>query len=298
MKSFHFFKIFIYLVCCFSLFSCSKKTEILASSLNLSAQATINQTQSSSEKDFDKTIDFSKDQEKLINMLTTSPLPFSNAKGEASEIAQNILNNKEAFLSDLRRVLKSDTDNLLIKVDKQTALSADYKPTDLVHLGTEKDYWVYRNDLNLRIPVESSLAIMAQDAFKQGVKLVVSSSYRSYRYQNTVYNRIVGELGQAAADRESARPGTSQHQLGTVVDFGSITDDFANTKAGKWLAKNAATYGWSLSFPQNYENVTGYRWECWHYRYIGVPAVQFQQKWFKNIQQYMMEFVYNWRKKD
>ena len=111
-----------------------------------------------------------------------------------------------------------------------------------------------------------------------------------------MYNRNVREMGQAAADRESARPGTSQHQLGTVIDFGSITDDFADTKAGKWLAENAASFGWSLSFPQGYEDVTGYRWECWHYRYIGKKAADFQKKWFSDVQQFMLEFIDAWKK--
>jgi D-alanyl-D-alanine carboxypeptidase len=286
MKNISFIKIGIYVICSlllFPLFSCSKKTVEVSNSAKLTTQNSINE------------ISTPGDEQKLVTMLTNSPLPFTNVKGEAADMAQNILSNKKAFLSDLHIVLSADVDDLLIKADKQTSLSADYKPTDLVHLGTEKQYWIYRNDLNLRVPVEASLAIMAEDASAQGIKLVISSSYRSYKYQSSVYNRIVAELGQVAADRESARPGTSQHQLGTVVDFGSITDDYADTKAGKWLFANAASYGWSLSFPKEYEDVTGYRWECWHYRYVGIPAVKFQQKWFNNVQQYMIEFIYNWR---
>ena len=125
--------------------------------------------------------------------------------------------------------------------------------------------------------------------------MVASSTYRSYDYQKTVYERNVRQMGKEAADRESAAPGTSQHQLGTVVDFGSITDEFIETPAGQWLDKNASDYGWSLSFPQGYEDVTGYRWECWHYRYIGTEATAFQKKWFSNIQQFMMEFIHAWK---
>ena len=79
------------------------------------------------------------------------------------------------------------------------------------------------------------------------------------------------------------------------MDFGSITDEFAQTKQGRWLSANAGTYGWSLSFPDGYEDVTGYRWECWHYRYIGVEAVEFQRKWFSDVQQFMLEFIHAWR---
>ena len=93
-----------------------------------------------------------------------------------------------------------------------------------------------------------------------------------------IYERNVREMGKEAADRESAAPGTSQHQLGVAIDFGSISDDFATTKAGLWMEQNAHLFGFSLSYPQGYESVTGYRWESWHYRYIGFLATEFQKK--------------------
>ena len=170
------------------------------------------------------------------------------------------------------------------------------KPEDLVPLVKNNHYAINRNDLSLRVPVEKALCIMADAAAKENISILVSSTFRSYDYQSKLYARNVKQLGQAAADRESARPGTSQHQLGTAIDFGSITDDFVETKQGKWLAKNAMKYGFSLSFPDGYEDVTGYRYECWHYRYIGVEACKMQQKWFGNIQQYMLEFLYAWDK--
>ena len=201
----------------------------------------------------------------------------------------------QEFLADLYRVLEADTENLLILADKQHFLSADYVPEDIVPLKPNDFYLLNRNDLSLREPVEKALWVMAQAAKEEGITLVASSTYRSYDYQKTVYERNVRQMGKEAADRESAAPGTSQHQLGTVVDFGSITDEFIETPAGQWLDKNASDYGWSLSFPQGYEDVTGYRWECWHYRYIGTEATAFQKKWFSNIQQFMMEFIHAWK---
>ena len=97
--------------------------------------------------------------------------------------------------------------------------------------------------------------------------------------------------GQETADRESARPGASQHQLGTAIDFGSITDAFARTRAGKWLFAHAGEYGFSLSYPQGYEGITGYRYESWHYRYVTKAGVLLQRKYFGDIQQYLMEFL-------
>ena len=209
-------------------------------------------------------------------------------------IIEGINASKQEFVAELRRVIELDRDGLLTLVDKKHSLPDGFVPADLMPLSDERAYARGRKDLSLRVCAEAALDEMARAARRDGVSLVASSSYRSYAYQKKVYARIVGEIGQAAADRESARPGTSQHQLGTAVDFGSITDDFAATKAGKWLASRAWEYGWSLSFPEGYEPVTGYRWECWHYRYVGREAAALQRKWFGDVQQYMIEFVDSW----
>jgi D-alanyl-D-alanine carboxypeptidase len=211
-----------------------------------------------------------------------------------AELVSKINASKAEFIAELESVLRED--DLLFFVDKKHSLPTGFVPDDLVPLTEGRSYTISRKDLSLRVPAESALEEMARAARKDGITLVASSSYRSYDYQKKVYARIVGELGQAAADRESARPGTSQHQLGTAVDFGSITDDFAKTKAGMWLAAHAADYGWSLSFPEGYESVTGYRWECWHYRFVGKKAAALQKKWFGGIQQYMIEFIDAWKK--
>ncbi|WP_428768426.1 M15 family metallopeptidase [Treponema sp. HNW] len=241
----------------------------------------------------------SPNEKKLATLLEGNALPFSDAKGEAESLAQNILENKKAFLADLEEVLASDTEDLLIRVDKNVYLDENYVPASLVALTPETaqagSYVIHRADLSLRAPVEKELSRMAKAAREEGITLVVSSTYRSYAYQKKVYERNVVQMGKEAADRESARPGASQHQLGTVIDFGSITDEYAKTPAGKWLYENAGKYGWSLSFPDGYEYITGYRWECWHYRYVGPLAVRFQEKWFNNVQQHMIEFIHAWK---
>lgn len=201
----------------------------------------------------------------------------------------------QEFLADLQQVLAADTDDLLTLVDKKHYLAADFVPADIVALKPNDFYLLNRNDLSLRLPVEQALRKMALAAKNEGINLVVSSTYRSYDYQKNLYERNVRQLGKAVADRESAPPGASQHQLGVAVDFGSITDEFAQTKQGRWLAENAGDYGWSLSFPDGYEDVTGYRWECWHFRYLGIPAVEFQRKWFSDVQQFMLEFIHAWK---
>jgi D-alanyl-D-alanine carboxypeptidase len=214
---------------------------------------------------------------------------------KARQVLQRSIGGDEdrarAFLTDLDAVLAADEgQDLLLFVDKTHALPG-YVPPDLVTLKSNVAYLTSRSGLQLRSVAEVSLRQMGEAARKAGISLLASSTYRSFDYQVTVYARNVKALGQAVADRESARPGTSQHQLGTVVDFGSISAAFADTAAGRFLEQHAAEYGWSLSFPDGYEDVTGYLWECWHWRYIGVEAVRFQAKWFDNIQQFMLEFI-------
>ena len=213
-----------------------------------------------------------------------------------AEIRRHIGNDADSFLADLKHVLAAEKENLFILVDKQHLLPDGYTPQNLVTLHTGRAYRISRKDLSLTKTAEQALQEMALAAKEDGVTLLVSSSYRSYTYQKNLFDRYVRESGEKEAERFSARAGTSQHQLGTVVDFGSISDEFAQTRAGKWVLQNASKYGWSLSFPKGYEAVTGYVWESWHYRYIGREACAFQQKWFGDIQQYMLEFIAAWKK--
>ena len=188
-------------------------------------------------------------------------------------------------------------------VDKNHALPPDYAPEDLVQLGASaglpaKSYYTGRAGLLLRSEAETALEEMAAAARADGVRLVVSSAYRSYSYQKQVYERNVAEMGREAADRESARPGYSQHQTGLVLDFGSIDDTFASSPAGLWLTAHASRFGWSLSYPDGFEHITGYRWESWHYRYLGKDLTAFIDRYFEGIQQFGLRFIDEWEKLD
>ena len=195
-----------------------------------------------------------------------------------------------SLFREVRAVMHADP-NLLRRVDKTVALPASFIPGDLVPLDGSFPFAVSKKGMMLRKPAREALVRMAEAARKDGITLVVSSAYRSYEYQKTVFERNVKEMGKIEAERVSAPPGMSQHQLGTAMDFGSITDAFAETAAGKWLAAHASTFGFSLSFPKNMEKVTGYRWESWHYRYISPPAAQMQDRFFLGVQQYLIEFL-------
>lgn len=210
--------------------------------------------------------------------------------------------NPEEFLQDLYKVLEaeksfpSDDLSLYYLIDKKHFVDSSYVPKRLVKLVKNDDYVINKTTLSLREDVELALRKMAQAAKADGIILDVSSTYRSYETQKNTFNYWVSVDGLEEAERESARPGSSQHQLGVAIDFGSIDDSFALTKQCQWLNENASDFGWSLSFPDGYEDVTGFKWESWHFRYIGVEACKFQEKWFSNVQQFMIEFIDAWKK--
>lgn len=224
--------------------------------------------------------EFSVTREELSTMLVG--LPPSIQKG--------ILAEPEKFFQLVSIVLDEPSD-LFILVDKQHSLGPGYVPPDLVDISTYPINVREGRTLLLRKAIMPAAVAMSKAARADGMTLTFSSTYRSYKTQEATYASEVAQYGQEMADRESAHPGLSQHQLGTAIDFGSITDAFADTKAGKWLFAHAEEYGFSLSFPNGYEQVTGYRYESWHYRYITKPGTDLQKLFFDDIQQYVIEFL-------
>jgi len=224
----------------------------------------------------------------------TAALDAAGYKSEiGSAIKARVAANPRRFLELLAGAEKDEASvpDLLRRADKQRPLGEEYVPADLVSLDG-RGLSVSRKGHSVRKAAYEALVAMSEAAKRDGVTLLVSSSYRSYGYQKQVFARNAREDGgEAAAERVSARPGYSQHQLGTAIDFGTIDDSFAETKAGRWLAADARRFGYSLSYPKGLEPVTGYAWECWHYRYIGLSAVQLQEEFFGDVQQYLIEFI-------
>ncbi len=106
----------------------------------------------------------------------------------------------------------------------------------------------------------------------EGYDIPTISGFCSYDYQVNLYNSYVAQDGQAAADTYSARPGFSEHQTGMVFDVGSIDNNYGNTVEGTWLREHCHEYGFIIRYPQGKENITGYMYEPWHIRYVGVNA--------------------------
>lgn len=168
--------------------------------------------------------------------------------------------------------LYANGDDLLALVNKKIGLRSDYEPPDLVELtGVPTVYAGQR----LRREAADYLRLMFDAAAAQGLEMVVLSAYRSYEEQARTFDFWVRQEGLAAAERESARPGHSQHQLGTAVDITSkqvgysLVEGFGSSAEGSWLEANAHRFGFIMSYPKDEEAITGYKYEPWHFRYVG-----------------------------
>ena len=122
--------------------------------------------------------------------------------------------------------------------------------------------------------VQAAFDKMQADASKLGLNIWIASGYRSYELQKKIYNSYVAQDGQEKADTYSARPGKSEHQTGLCFDLNSITDEFAYTEEGKWVAEHAHEYGFIIRYPKGKQDITGYKYEPWHLRYLGNDLAQ------------------------
>ncbi|MEZ4463407.1 MAG: M15 family metallopeptidase [bacterium] len=167
---------------------------------------------------------------------------------------------------------------LLALVNKSQALRGAFVPPDLLPLGPEA-VLPDRPALLLRASARAALDELASAGLVEaGVDLRARSAFRSFREQCLTFDYKVREHGLAHAEQYSARPGRSQHQLGTTVDLTAeiwdweLEPEMAETPEAAWLASNAGRFGFALSYPAGAEAVTGYAFEPWHFRYIGRDA--------------------------
>jgi D-alanyl-D-alanine carboxypeptidase len=191
-------------------------------------------------------------------------------------------------------------DDLLAEVTASYGLDPNYVPPDLVRLGDYLPGRVTLPDMLLRQPAAAALGQLIKAMLADGLAPTVLSSYRSYVEQAIAHQRWVVD-DPAHADQISALPGHSEHQLGTVVDFGSpempaltgsSTDKFsplfAGTPEGLWLIEHAQEYGFSMTSPEGAERLTGLAYEPWHYRYVGVEMATYLKTSGLFLSQYLL----------
>lgn len=233
----------------------------------------------------------------LIDEVPLHP-DFSITESDLEEMIQDIPQTQQeairrrpqVFLDLLSRALDLRIEYTVL-VDKEHALSEDFYPSDLVSLNDYPQIRKARNDLSLSAEIMPMVLALNEAAAQDGITLTYGSTYRSYQYQVGLFNHWVNQLGYDAAVRVSAKPGHSQHQLGTVIDFSPISQVFSGSKDYDWLRNNAYLYGFSLSYPEGLEELTGYQYESWHWRYINETGIKLQREFFDDIQQYYLSFL-------
>ena len=158
-----------------------------------------------------------------------------------------------------------------IIVNKTYSLPSNYYPSnthDAINENTSGCQSCINND------AYDAFSKMQSDASKEGLKIWIQSGYRSYKSQEILYNRYVSSDGNIKADTYSSRPGHSEHQSGYAFDLNSVSDDFASTNEGKWINNNCYKYGFIIRYPIGKEGETGYKYESWHLRYVGVDLAK------------------------
>ena len=186
---------------------------------------------------------------------------------DGNEISR-VITSEEIIVEPTDKVVAQgifDPSSLTVCVNRKSTLSSDYKPTDLVLPDVRAV-----NSSN-RLYMRKEAAIALEELFKaaedENYYLYAVSGYRSYSYQKSIYNPYSGY---------SAPAGASEHQLGLAMDItlakynGTLSVDFGNTKEGKWVKENAHKYGFIIRYLQGKEDITGYNYEPWHLRYLGV----------------------------
>ncbi len=176
-----------------------------------------------------------------------------------------------AYISDY-----TQPENIWMIVSKTHPISTDYVPANLkipdVETRTDKS----DAERSARSDIETPIKDMFEAASESGYSLMIGSGYRSAALQATYFNSLARSVGEEVANQTIARPGQSEHQTGLAIDLTTVSrycylsECFASTPEGIWLAANSYKYGFILRYPEEKVSVTGYSYEPWHFRYVGV----------------------------
>jgi zinc D-Ala-D-Ala carboxypeptidase len=194
-----------------------------------------------------------------------------NSATEANSATQN----KQVATFDMQRFSTDDPNSPWVIVNKRRPLNPkDFTPP-LAAPSVPLRLNATNPEMQLSTAVIPAVEALFAAAKTDGLQLMVASGFRSYQQQVTVYNAEVAGNGQQAADRESARPGHSEHQTGQALDVEPASREcevqacFGELPEGKWIANNAYKFGFVIRYMPNNETITGYTYEPWHIRYVG-----------------------------
>lgn len=179
---------------------------------------------------------------------------------------------------DKKQFSIADPASIWVVANKQRQLNpVGYVPADLTTPDVPLKYQSGAMETQLRQETGQALLDMFAASKTDGIHLMLVSGYRSYSYQNNLFNHYVNTQGLATALTQSARPGHSEHQTGLAADVGALDREceieacFGDTPEGKWVAANAYRFGFIVRYPNGLTSTTGYDYEPWHLRYVGKP---------------------------
>ncbi|MFC5529003.1 M15 family metallopeptidase [Cohnella yongneupensis] len=248
--------------------------------------------------------------------------PVASAAASASELTEQAEQAASPVASESTKDEHRDkmpACPLYVSKDPKTKLAESYVPPDLKQVASPKAYDIKKklaenlkpddeeslyNETLLTKQAGEALDTLIAAADKEKIELVAYSGYRSYNTQRLVYERYVNSIGQEEADKISAVPGHSEHQTGLAMDITSkklvdiyskdktkspLQQSFGEDPEGKWLAENAHKFGFIMSYPEDKEDKTGYSYEPWHYRYVGVDVASIIYSSNETLGEYVSE---------
>jgi len=226
------------------------------------------------------------------------PKIIADQVADLPESIQNIANQvqpKPVTIFDPPKYSIDEADSIWVVVNKQRQISPlKYQPASLAFPAFAKPK--VQNPFGLQMREEAAVATVdLATAMAEAGKgtLILNSGFRTYKNQQGLYNRTRDTRGLAVAEKLSARPGHSEHQLGLAADFSVkgqgcvIMVCFGKTEAGIWLAENAHEFGFVLRYPKGYKPITGFQYEPWHFRYVGIElATEMKTKVIKTLEEF------------
>lgn len=200
----------------------------------------------------------------------------TNIKSRGIEVEET-KSLEEIERENISNIVNNEKEDLIKLVNKENSLEYSYAPTDLISPNVKST----KNDILIREVCVNPLETMFYDANREGVSLALVSGFRSSDYQSKIYNNSLNVNGYEHTNKYVAKPGHSEHQTGLAVDISSasnnfnLNENFKNTIEGQWLKENAHKYGFILRYLEDRTEDTGYAFEPWHFRYVGVEVATY-----------------------
>lgn len=216
----------------------------------------------------------------IINFIKDDYFRFQNLERYIKYDKKNNFSTKQVvmyvnigldkdFYSDIKEI--NNTSDKLILVNKYNALPKNFEANNLITFSSNYSY----NGQKMEKTAAKNIMALIDDARSKDYTLMVVSGYRTESYQADLYNNSIKRNGKAHAEIYSARPGHSEHQTGLAVDISNIAgviDGFEKYEVYSWVKENAHKYGFIERYPKGKEFITGYAYEPWHYRYVGIEV--------------------------